>query len=138
MRRALGQLALVAKLANNAHRMAPRKKIPAGATTLGEAIRLLRAERQMTLRALADKIGVSAPFLSDVEHGRRQTNQYDAIAEAFDVPVDDLRDLDGRIPMELKKWLGENPQLVALLKDIRDSGKPVPIEALRATVKKSR
>ena len=118
--------------------MAARRKIPPGATTLGEAIRLLRAERQMTLRALADKIGVSAPFLSDVEHGRRQTNQYEAIAEALDVSIDDLRELDGRVPMELKKWLGENPQLVALLKDIRDSGKPIPIDALRATLKKSR
>jgi len=117
--------------------MAVRNKIPPGATTLGEAIRLLRTERRMTLRALADKIGVSAPFLSDVEHGRRQTNQYDALADAFEVSVDDLRKLDGRVT-ELKDWLAENPQLVALLKDIRDSGKPVPIEALRATLKKSR
>lgn len=91
----------------------------------------------MTLRALADKIGVSAPFLSDVEHGRRQTNQYDSLAEALEVSVEDLRKLDGRVT-ELKDWLADNPQLVALLKDIRDSGKPVPIEALRATLKKSR
>lgn len=114
-----------------------RRKIPPGATTLGEAIRLLRTEQRMTLRALADKIDVSAPFLSDVEHGRRQTNQYEALANALDVSVDDLRKLDGRIT-ELKDWLAENPQLVALLKDIRDSGKPIPIEALRATLKKSR
>lgn len=117
--------------------MGARRKIPPGATTLGEAIRILRTERQMTLRALADKIGVSAPFLSDVEHGRRQTNQYDALADALEVSVDDLRKLDGRVT-ELKDWLAENPQLVALLKDIRDSGKPVPIEALRASLKKSR
>ncbi len=117
--------------------MAARRKIPPGATTLGEAIRLLRTERRMTLRALADRIGVSAPFLSDVEHGRRQTNQYDALADALEVSVEDLRKLDGRVT-ELKDWLAENPQLVALLKDIRDSGKPVPIEALRATLKKSR
>jgi transcriptional regulator with XRE-family HTH domain len=91
----------------------------------------------MTLRALAEKIGVSAPFLSDLEHGRRQTNQYDALAEALGVSVDDLRQLDGRVT-ELKDWLAENPQLVALLRDMRDSGKPVPVEALRATFQKSR
>ena len=114
-----------------------RRKIPAGATTLGEAVRLLRTEQQMTLRALADKIGVSAPFLSDLEHGRRQTNQYDALADALDVSVDDLRKLDGRVT-DLKVWLSDNPQLVDLLRDIRDSGKPIPIEALRASLKKSR
>jgi len=114
-----------------------RRKIPSAATTLGEAIRLLRTGQRMTLRALADKIGVSAPFLSDLEHGRRQTNQYDALAAALGVSVDELRKLDGRVT-ELKDWLADNPQLVALLKDIRDSGKPVPIEALRATLKQSR
>jgi transcriptional regulator with XRE-family HTH domain len=118
--------------------MAPRNKVPPAATSIGEAIRLLRAERRMTLRALAEKIGVSAPFLSDVEHGRRQTNQYEALAEALDVPVADLRKLDGRVPADLKDWLAENPQLVSLLKDMRDSGNPVPVEALRAAVKKSR
>ena len=117
--------------------MATRRKIPSGATTLGEAVRLLRTERQMTLRALADKIGVSPPFLSDLEHGRRQTNQYDALAEALGVSVEDLRKLDGRVT-DLKDWLADNPQLVELLRDIRDSGKPIPIEALRASLKKTR
>ena len=118
--------------------MASRNKVPPGATSIGEAIRLLRTERRMTLRALAEKIGVSAPFLSDVEHGRRQTNQYEPLAEALDVPVEELRKLDGRVPADLKDWLAANPQLVSLLKDMRDSGKPVPVEALRAATKKSR
>jgi transcriptional regulator with XRE-family HTH domain len=118
--------------------MAARRKIPPGATTLGEAVRLLRTEHQMTLRALADKIGVSPPFLSDLEHGRRQTNQYNALADALDVSVDELRRLDGRVPSDLKVWLADHPQLVELLRDIRDSGKPIPIEALRASLKKSR
>jgi transcriptional regulator with XRE-family HTH domain len=118
--------------------MASRKrKIPAEVRSLGEAIRRLRVEKRMTLRALAEKIGVSAPFLSDLEHGRRQTNQFEALADALDVDVEDLRSLDGRVT-ELKEWLAENPQLVSLLKDLRDSGKPVPLEALRAAVKKSR
>ncbi len=92
----------------------------------------------MTLRELADKAQLSAPFLSDVEHGRRQTNEYDALANALEVPVDELKALDGRVETELKTWLAQNPQLVALLKDLRDSGKPIPIEALRAATKKSR
>ena len=92
----------------------------------------------MTLRELADKANLSAPFLSDVEHGRRQTNEYDALARALDVPVEELKAFDGRVETELKIWLAQNPLLVALLKDLRDSGKPIPIEALRAATKKSR
>ena len=92
----------------------------------------------MTLRALAEMVGISAPFLSDIEHGRRQTNEYEALAKALNVSVDDLRQFDGRVPTELKVWLGENPQLVALLKDLRDSGQPIPLEALRVAAKRGR
>src|SRR5437868_5021142 len=85
------------------------------ARSLGEAVRLLREEQGLTLRALAEKVGVSAPFLSDLEHGRRQTDRYEALAEALNVPVAELRELDTRVTPELKEWLTENPKLVALL-----------------------
>ena len=39
--------------------------------TLGERIRELREERDLSLRELAGKIGVSAAFMSDVELNRR-------------------------------------------------------------------
>lgn len=38
---------------------------------IGDAIREAREKKGVSLRWLAEKIGVSAPFLSDVEHGRR-------------------------------------------------------------------
>jgi transcriptional regulator with XRE-family HTH domain len=38
---------------------------------VGEELRRLREKRGITLRAFAEKLGVSAPFVSDVEHGRR-------------------------------------------------------------------
>lgn len=38
---------------------------------IGNAIRLARESAGMTLRALAAQLDLSAPFLSDVEHGRR-------------------------------------------------------------------
>jgi transcriptional regulator with XRE-family HTH domain len=114
------------------------RRIPPGVRSLGEAIRLLREDQGMTLRALAEKVGVSAPFLSDLEHGRRQTDKYDELAAALRVSVDDLKELDPRVTTELQQWLTENPKLVALLKDMQSSGRPVPLEALRSTFKKSR
>lgn len=38
---------------------------------LGEEIRRLRIVKQITMRQFAKMIGVSVPFMSDVEHGRR-------------------------------------------------------------------
>lgn len=105
--------------------------IPAGINTLAEAIRILREMEGLTLRGLADKVGVTAPFLSDLEHGRRQTNQLEAFANALNVPVEELQALDARVTSDLKTWLAANPQLLTLLKDMQSSGRDIPLEALR-------
>lgn len=107
-------------------------------TSLGEAIRVLREQRRMTLRALAERVGVSAPFLSDIEHNRRSTDKLEAIAEVLEVPVEELRQLDGRVPPDLKEWLASHPGLVSLLRDLQTSGRPVPLEALRELVERSK
>jgi transcriptional regulator with XRE-family HTH domain len=114
-----------------------QRHIPAGINSLGEAIRFLREEQGLTLRALAQKVQVSAPFLSDLEHDRRQTNQIDALAEALNVPVVELKALDTRTPPDLEKWLQQNPRLINLLKDLQNSGRPVPLEAFRAAVRRN-
>jgi transcriptional regulator with XRE-family HTH domain len=40
-------------------------------TPFGEKLRLLRAERGMTLQQMAEHLGLSAAYLSALEHGRR-------------------------------------------------------------------
>ena len=40
-------------------------------TPFGEAMRKLRAERGITLKEMADAIGVSSAYLSALEHGKR-------------------------------------------------------------------
>lgn len=112
------------------------RHVPSGVASLGEAIRLLREQQGLTLRGLAEKVGVSAPFLSDLEHGRRQTDRHEQLAAALDVPVDELRALDARVTPELKDWLAANPKLVTLLKDMKSSGRPIPLEDLRAAVRR--
>ena len=42
-----------------------------GMTPFGERVRALRAQRGMSLKALAEALGVSAAYLSALEHGRR-------------------------------------------------------------------
>lgn len=114
-----------------------RRQVPKG-VSLGEAVRSLREDQRLTLRALAEKVGISAPFLSDLEHGRRQTDRYAELAEALGVAEASLRELDTRVTPDLKEWLTSNPRLVSLLKDLQASGRPVPLEALREALKRTR
>lgn len=85
----------------------------------------------MTLRMLAEKVGVSAPFLSDLEHDRRGTDRLAEFARVLDVPEAELSRLDGRVAPDLKEWLAANPPLVSLLRELQSSGRPIPIDALR-------
>jgi len=102
-----------------------------GYSSLGDAIRRLREERRLSLRALAEQVGISAPFLSDIEHDRRRTDKLSEIAAALGVDALVLRELDGRVPQDLKDWLGDNPGLVTFLKDLKSSGQVVPLQELR-------
>jgi transcriptional regulator with XRE-family HTH domain len=92
----------------------------------------------MSLRDLASRVGVSAPFLSDVEHNRRSTDKLSELASALDVSPDDLKRFDKRLSTDLKEWMGANPELSALLEEYRRSGRPVEqlLRALRTSSRK--
>jgi len=116
--------------------MTKKLQLPAEVVTLGDAIRWLREERGMTLRALAKKVNVTAPFLSDLEHNRRNTDKLTEIAKALHVDVAELQRLDGRLTADMKDWIAANPGIVALLKDIRASGRSA--EELRSAFGRKR
>lgn len=116
--------------------MTKKLQLPAEVQTLGDAVRWIREQRAMTLRALAKRVDVTAPFLSDLEHNRRGTAKLEKIAEALDFPLEELQKFDGRLSTEMKDWIAANPGMVALLKDIRASGR-TPDE-LRAAIVRSR
>jgi len=100
--------------------MAPLK-IPATIRTLGEAIRSLREQQGLTLRALATKTKLSAPYLSDLEHNRRgaKPGTLDRIADALGIDVNVFEPVQNTLTSELKDWLNNSPEMVALLKEIR-------------------
>lgn len=101
----------------------PKATLPAEIETLGDAIRYLREKRGLTLRGLAALVEVSPPFLSDIEHNRRGTEKLAALAKELDVDVAELQRLDGRIPRDLEQWIKKNPEVVALLTELRASGR---------------
>lgn len=57
-------------------------------------IKAWREYRKMTQQALADQVGISKPFLSQIEGGKRvgPIKVLSALAKALDVPMDLLMD----------------------------------------------
>jgi transcriptional regulator with XRE-family HTH domain len=77
--------------------------------TFGQRIRELREKKDLSLRELAKKIGISAAFLSDVELGRRFPSEkvLIGVAQHLDTTQEDLRKYDTRPPVEELKRLTE-------------------------------
>ena len=110
------------------------------ASTFGEVVRTLRIKQGLTLRQLASEVGVSAPFLSDVEHGRRSTEKLAELAKALRVDLAVLKKFDSRLSPDLKKWIASNPDIKQQLESYRESGAPVEklMQALRAANRRSK
>lgn len=108
--------------------------------TLGEYIRMLRDKRDISLREFARKLNCSAPFISDVELGRRFPSErlLEQIAVILETTVDDLRKYDQRPPPaeEIKKLISTDPKYAIAFRRIVE-GK-VPAEDLLKAINRSR
>jgi transcriptional regulator with XRE-family HTH domain len=80
--------------------------------TLGQAVKGLRLKAGLSLRELAEKTKVTAPFLSDVELGRRFPSEEKLVelASALGVELAQLQKFDFReTAADVKKFLEQNP-----------------------------
>ena len=80
--------------------------------TLGERIRELRESKDISLREFAAKLGLSAPFVSDVELGRRFPSHkvLAGMAKLLDTSLEELKQFDTRPPVEdLRRLTTDNP-----------------------------
>lgn len=80
--------------------------------TFGQAVKELRLKAGFSLRELAEKTKVTAPFLSDVELGRRfpSEEKLSELAKALGVDAAELKKYDFReTAAEVKKFLEQNP-----------------------------
>lgn len=77
--------------------------------TLGQRIRQLRGERDVSLREFAKKIDVTPAHLSDIELGRRFPSEalLKRIAISLKVGLGELEQYDSRPPVEEIKRLSE-------------------------------
>ena len=66
------------------------------------------------MRELSKKVGISGPFLSDIELGRRFPSEeiLAKLASALNVSLEELKQYDNREPIaDLKRLMESNPKL---------------------------
>lgn len=109
-----------------------------GSAGLGRAIREAREKAGLTLRKLAERIGVSAPYLSDVERGRRGIPKLPELARICGVTVDSLVSRSETLTRTEVEWINAHPEIVAMLRRFRrrDDRPPGPPRACRSPRKK--
>lgn len=107
--------------------------------TLGERIRELREELDISLREFAKRMEVSAPFWSDVELGRRQPTdeKLREAARQLKTSLDELRRFDTRPPIrDLKRLSSKDPAFGLAFRRVINEG--VTAEDLMKLAEKKR
>ena len=107
--------------------------------TLGEKIRELREGLDLSLREFARQLGVSAPFWSDVELGRRHpsSERLEETAKILGVTVEELKEYDTRPPVQdLRRLSSADPAFGLAFRRAIDAG--VNTDDLMKLVKEKR
>jgi PTS system nitrogen regulatory IIA component len=107
----------------------------------GAALRLIRVDAGVTLRALADHVGVSSAYLSRVENGHDPIPTPDRLADiaaALRIPVAVLFELAHRVEPFVAQYLDAQPAAHALFVDIARRGLgPAQLAKVRAFVERT-
>jgi transcriptional regulator with XRE-family HTH domain len=87
-------------------------------SALGAYIRRQRELQKLSMRQLADLVGISNPYLSQIEHGLREPSEkvLDALARHLEVSAETLYERGGRRPAG----------------DAQDDEEPAVVQAIRA------
>ena len=120
----------------------------AGNPKFGKRIRELREAKKKTdpsfsLRQFAERVGISATFLSKIETGEFDPPKADRIikmAELLGVDKDDLLALAGKVDPELGEIIRDQPKAMAdFLRTAREKGLSAKeLEDLTEQIKKKR
>jgi transcriptional regulator with XRE-family HTH domain len=98
----------------------------------GQRLRDLRKRKNLSQRDLAAQIGIDFTYLSKIEGGRLDPPSEAVIrhiAQVLDADENELINLAGKIPKDLKAVLEESPQAVELLRVL--SERKLPAETYR-------
>ncbi len=90
--------------------------------TLGDKIRVGRARRRLTLRALAALVGKTPSYLSDIENDRRVPSEdvINEIAHHLNLDFNELMASAGRIGEDADRYLRRTPQAGVLFRRLSE------------------
>jgi transcriptional regulator with XRE-family HTH domain len=90
-------------------------------------------ELGITLRELARRVDVSAPYLTDLEAGRRHPGPdvLKRLAAALELPAAELEALDTRLSPEVRRWVETQPDVARLLRTLQSTPPRRRAEMLR-------
>lgn len=95
-------------------------------TAFGDYLRRRRKERDLGLREMAQKTGVSPSYLSRLESGDETNPPSESvigrIADVLIEKPDELMRLSGRLPSDVKQYVASTPNLADFLRKARDEG----------------
>jgi len=94
--------------------------------SLGEKVKEARNKLDLSLRELARRTGITAPFLSDIELGRRFPSEevLQVLSKELGVPTEELAKLDARSPLsDLKRMAQNNPSWALAFRKMAEQGK---------------
>lgn len=84
------------------------------APNFGQLISSARKKKGLSQRELAAQIGISGPYLNDIEHGRRNPPSGELVgkmAVALGIPEDHLCAVAGSMPIDVQKAaMDQNPE----------------------------
>ena len=98
----------------------------------GQRLRDLRKQKNLSQRDLAAQVGIDFTYLSKIEGGRSDPPSeviIRRIAQVLEADEDELINLAGKVPKDLKAVLEESPQAVELLRVL--SERKLPEETYR-------
>ncbi len=93
--------------------------------SLGQRIKRMREAKGMTQRQVAAAIGVSQPYLAQVERDARSQpteKTLSAIADLLDDDLQALMQLAGRIPADVEELLMRDPDMAEALRIASSKG----------------
>jgi transcriptional regulator with XRE-family HTH domain len=98
--------------------------------SLGQTIRKLRLSADYKLREFATLIDLSAAYLSDIEHDRRNPTEdvlkkiVAVLGKRIKVTYEELLSLSPRLETDLQRMVQQNPEVGQLLREVRQTGRP--------------
>ena len=87
----------------------------------GEWLRSRREAAGLSYRAMAARVGLSPPFLHDVEMGRCRLSErhFPKVAKALGIGVSDLEAHRCDLADDLEGWIASHPDLVQWLREMK-------------------